>query len=237
MKSSEPFRFKKFEVHHDQCAMKVGTDAVLLGAWVDLTTDSRLLDIGTGSGVIALMLAQRSADTTHIDAVEINDRDYEQALDNFQRSPFAGKLTAIHSSIQHYFPPLRYDHIVSNPPYFAGSLLPPRADRSRARHDNHLSYTDLVSSAARLCSATGRFTVILPSVQIPFLTKLTEDYSFHLLRQLNVRTRPGNSLERTIATFGRSPGLLKLDELVIYNKEGAFSDEYRALTRQFYLAF
>src|SRR6187551_2766436 len=142
--------------------MKVGTDAVLLGAWTNVNDVNRILDIGAGSGVIALMLAQRSGNLVHIDAVEIEKEDAMQARENIQRSPWPECISVHEIPIQKFSPEIKYDLIVSNPPYFNNSFQPPDKKRLHTRHTISLDFTELLSSVARLLQPGGRFNVILP---------------------------------------------------------------------------
>src|SRR6266850_1577807 len=149
-KERGPFTFKQFIVHHDRCAMKVGTDAVLLGAWAGAAGAKTILDIGTGSGIIALMLAQRTPSYARIDAVEIEQSDFLQASENAQNSPWPEKIIVHHTSIQEYQTDSQYDLIICNPPYFINSLLPPSPFRKQARHAALLPNRDLLTAVKRL---------------------------------------------------------------------------------------
>src|SRR5690349_21731423 len=140
MKSRSNFRFRQFSVADDRCSMKVGTDAVLLAAWAHLDKAARVLDIGTGSGVIALIAAQRTPDHCLIDAVEIQDADCEQATANVADSPWSKRVSIIHTDIQHFHPASLYDVILCNPPYFINSLRPPAPGRTTARHTVSLDH-------------------------------------------------------------------------------------------------
>src|SRR5688500_14273906 len=163
MMGSKPFQFKQFSVAQNHCTHKVGTDGVLLGAWVNVNDGDRtILDVGTGSGLIALMLAQRTNRETHIDAVEIESMDADQAKENVLHSPWPEKIRIHHTSIQQFLPGIEYDLIVSNPPYFENSLLPPKKKRTQARHTEQLSFNDLLHHADRLLTPQGRLAVILP---------------------------------------------------------------------------
>ncbi|MGC4023205.1 MAG: methyltransferase, partial [Cyclobacteriaceae bacterium] len=159
---SEPFRFKQFSVNNDKCAMKVGTDAVLLGAWMDLDNAQSILEIGTGSGVIALMVAQRTPADAHIDAIEIEEQDATQAKENVKNSPWPSKIGIHQAAFQDFENKTKYDLIFSNPPYFNKSLLPPSSERSRVRHTNTLSYEELIVHSLRLINTKGKLAVILP---------------------------------------------------------------------------
>ncbi|MEE0972800.1 MAG: methyltransferase, partial [Paludibacteraceae bacterium] len=154
------FRFKQFTVYQDRCAMKVGTDGVLLGVLADVSKATRILDIGTGTGLIALMLAQRQKDA-HVDAIEIDEQAAQQAQENIAQSPFC--YIHVHTTaLQAYNSTQPYDLIVSNPPYFVDSLKAPNAARNLARHTDSLSFADLLQGAERLLHNDGCFWVILP---------------------------------------------------------------------------
>lgn len=230
------FRFKQFSVQDDGAAMKVGTDAVLLGAWCRVESARRILDIGTGSGVIALMLAQRSAPDAHIDAVEQSAEDVTQAAENFQRSPWPEKLSAIHRAIQEYQAVDRYELIVCNPPYFSQSLLPPEKRRQEARHDTRLSRKDLVAAIVRLLHPDGAACLILPHAEAEKFVTEAGASGLHPTRVTRFRTRPTKPPERLLVELRmvQTPPP-KPDELVLYEEGDNRSALYRQLTGDFYL--
>ena len=180
-KMSDPFRFKQFSIHQDRCAMKVGTDGILLGAWATAETPSRILDIGTGTGVVALMLAQRFP-AAMIDAVEANSDACGQAAGNFQVSPWADRLTAVYCRIQEFESAATYSLIVSNPPWFHDSMKPDDQARDTARHTDSMSPADLISAVARLMANDGVFTTILPVVEGQSFLGLAAQSGFHCHR-------------------------------------------------------
>lgn len=197
------FQFRQFFVGQQHCAMKVGTDGVLLGAWA--TGGHHILDIGTGTGVVALMMAQRfpSAD---IDAIEVDHDAAEQATDNVRQSPFASRVTVTHTALQNYHPPAPYDSIVCNPPYFLNSLKAPEASRSLARHagDDSLTFRDIFVFAKANTTDTGVVNVVVPTLSQEALE--TEAYllGFRKKRELLLRTTPRKPLSRVLVTFSRS---------------------------------
>ena len=159
------FRFKQFAVRQDRCPMKVGTDGVLLGAWAEVRPgDRRMLDVGTGTGLIALMLAQRSA--ARITAVDVDAECATQAAENFAASPWADRLDAVAVAVQRYDPVERFDLIVSNPPYYVDSLLSPDEGRNTARHAAGLPFGELAAAVVRLLAPGGRFALVLPPVEM-----------------------------------------------------------------------
>lgn len=235
MKRSADFHFKQFSISHDRSTHKIGTDGVLLGAWVAVKNVSRILDIGTGTGVIALMLAQRSDPLTKIDAVEIEEADAAQARENVARSPWPEKVNVIHSSIQRFSPGHQYDLITSNPPYFINSWRPPEKRRSQARHTHELSFEELLQSSLRLLKEDGRLAVILPYQEGLHFIDLAKSSQLYPVRQLTFRSRANKPIERLLLEFTKKSGDLLSDELILHDKGNEWSEEYCALTRDFYL--
>jgi tRNA1Val (adenine37-N6)-methyltransferase len=229
------FRFKQFSVTDDEASLKVGTDAVLLGAWVRIGDARRLLDVGTGSGVIAMMLAQRSHPQAQVDAIDIQPNDVRQALRNVERSPWPDKITVVEGPVQQFNTRKTYDLIVSNPPYFSGSLLPPDPLRTTARHDATLTYDDLLLSTKRLLTPHGRLGVIIPYLAADGFVKLAESHGLYPHRLTRFITREGKKPERALLEFGFTRIHHAIDYLTLYASENQWSDEYRKLTGNFYL--
>lgn len=235
MKTRGDFHFKKFSISHDRSTHKIGTDGVLLGAWVNVDDAKTILDIGTGSGVIALMLAQRTSPEVKIDAVELQEGDVTQAVENVNKSPWAEKIRIIHSSIQAFDPGRQYNLIVSNPPYFVNSWLPPDENRSKARHSHDLTFRELLNAVVRLLNPTGRFAVVLPFTEGNEFIRLAEALEFHLIRKMTFQARKNKPIERLLVEFSRVAGELKSEELLLYKINDEWTDGYKALTRDFYL--
>lgn len=246
--STPYFRFKQFTIWHDRCAMKVGTDGVLLGAWAG-TTDSpvanpditspvdRILDIGTGSGLIALMLAQRFPNAI-IDGIDIDPSAVLQAKDNFSASPFSTRLHASSSPLQAWQPKAKYDMIVSNPPYFSNSLLCLDNMRTIARHDNILSFAELLEHSNRLLTQAGTLSLVLPADAenaILAEAKLQHLYCVRLCRVHTTATKPAKRLLITFAHQEPESTLLKPETLCLSEGNQPRSAAYSALTRDFYL--
>ncbi len=232
------FRFKQFEVCQDDVAMKVGTDGVLLGAWV-ATDDNpdRILDIGTGTGVIALMMAQRCPTASHIVGIDIDAPSAERAAANFAASPWAERLSAVCSPVQEFDCCGKFDLIVTNPPYFVASLLSPDAARSAARHTFALPFPELDAAIVRLLACGGRAALILPEESMEEFAELT---SLEMVRRCNVRSTPESGIKRVMAEFShhRPEADIIPEELVIEtDRRGEFSEGYRSLTKDFYLKF
>lgn len=235
MKSKTHFHFKKFSVSHARSTMKVGTDAVLLGAWVEINQSKHILEIGTGNGTIALMLAQRSQENAAIDAVEIEANDASQANENFLSSPWSSKLHVHHIPIQKFSTDKKYDLIVSNPPYFNNSHRPPDEKRHQARHTITLSYGELVSSTLRHLHEDGKFNVILPFTEGLQFIELAKQSHLFCTRQYSFRTRAEKPIERWLLEFSRTQRPVDTGEILLYKGGEEWSDAYVKLTRDFYL--
>lgn len=232
----EPFHFKHFSVAQDLCTHKVGTDGVLLGAWVNIRKcDRLLLDVGTGSGLIALMLAQRSTGDAHIDAIDIEDKNVVQARENVARSAWPDKISVHLGPVQQFFPEKRYDLIVSNPPYFVNSLLPPKKERGRARHTQPLSFEDLTRSIKRLLARNGRFSAILPRAEGTNFLSMAAAAGLIPVRKCFFRSRPYKSVERILLELAFDGEAEPEKEMVLYRELETWSPEYHTLIRDFYL--
>jgi tRNA1Val (adenine37-N6)-methyltransferase len=229
------FRFKQFSIEDDLCAMKVGTDSVLLGAWVDASKAKKILDVGTGCGVIALMLAQRTDEDVLIEAIEIEKQDANQALDNVYRSPWKNRIKVSHQSLQEFKDGEFFDLIVSNPPYFINSQLPPTADRAIARHTGSLTYQELIDHSARLLRQEGRLAVVLPYVEGKAFLNLASVSGFICIRQLAFYSRKEKPQERWLFEFAFISQTLVTEQLTLHGEGETWSPEYKALTKSFYL--
>ena len=215
--------------------MKVGTDAVLLGAWVDVEGAHSILEVGAGSGVISLMLAQRTPPQTKIEAIEIEQDDARQAHENVARSPWPEKIKVHHQSFQSFNSKNQYDLIVSNPPYFINSQLSPSNKRTQARHTSSLSYIDLIECAIKLLTSSGRLAVVLPFEEGKYFQSLASKNNLHVIRQLAFFSRQGKPQERWLFEFGLEVTELVTDTLILHGKGEEWSDEYNILTKDFYL--
>ncbi|MDL2282241.1 methyltransferase [Parabacteroides sp. OttesenSCG-928-G06] len=230
------FRFKQFTIRHDKCAMKVGTDGVLLGAWANTEHANYILDIGTGSGLIALMIAQRSQ--AQIDAIDIDNGAYIQACENSEASPFAKQINIYHQSLEDFAATTnrRYDLIVSNPPYFIDSLKPPVEKRALARHTDSLRLNDLISHSLSILSDNGRIALILPYDQEKELVDILTQEKLFIIRQTNVIPVAGGSPKRILVEITRKENLMfQKEELTIEIERHKYTSEYQTLTRDYYL--
>ncbi|HMF70893.1 MAG TPA: methyltransferase [Flavitalea sp.] len=234
---SKPFQFKQFRVVQNHTTHKVGTDGVLIGAWVSIGKgDQWMLDIGTGTGLIALMLAQRSTAKTRIDAVEIEAVDAQQAQENVVQSQWPEKIRVHHTAVQQYFPERSYDLIVTNPPYFVNSLLPPEEKRSQARHTHQLSFEDLLNNTARLLTKRGRLALILPYAEGLNFIRLACGFQLFPLRRTIFRTRSHKPPERVLVELGYEEQPESATEIILYvNESERWSEEYQNLTQEFYI--
>lgn len=233
---SDRFCFRQFAVRHDRCAMKVGTDGVLLGAWARAGHPvRRALDIGTGTGLVALMLAQRFPDAL-FDAIDIDPDACLQARENVACSPFAGRISVVETPLQEFFPPCSYDLVVSNPPYFVESQESPDRARSLARHTATLSFADLLRGAARLLADQGTFALIVPTGHAASILSEASLQGLFPVRRLDLRTTPRRPPKRTLLALVRHrPPLVVHDEECLENADGTRSDWYSALCADFYL--
>ena len=249
--STPNFRFKQFTVWHDRCAMKVGTDGVLLGAWAPANPFTpnpltRILDIGTGSGLIALMLAQRFPEAS-IDAIDIDEAAVEQARENFAVSPWTDRLHAYQAKVQEWqmvngtCPNGKwYDLIVSNPPYFRNSLKNPDKGRQTARHTDTLSYAELLRHSARLLTEKGLLALVLPAEAEQEVRGLAAAELLSLTRVTRVYSKESKPARRVLLGFeksiSRDIGIsITEDALVLENEIGGRSAAYQELTKDFYL--
>lgn len=233
-----PFLFKQFSIEQDRCAMKVGTDGVLLGAWAPLFKEPfSVLDIGTGTGLIALMIAQRSH-AEHIEAIEIDPEAYEQAVENFENSPWNDRLFCFHSSLDDFMDELQdeeYDLIVSNPPFYSESVTSGNESRDRARQNASLPFEDLCEAASLLLSEDGIFAVILPYKEEETFLEIARNNELYPFQITRVKGTPESEVKRSLIAFSHIPKEPKVDILVIETTRHNYTDDYRKLTEDFYL--
>lgn len=230
------FRFKQFAIDQSGVPMKVGTDGVLLGAWLRIDgTEHRILDIGTGTGVIAMMAAQRST-AEHIVGIDVESVSAKRAQANFEASPWHERLRAECVAVQEFATDVAFDLIVSNPPYFVDSLLPPDGGRTRARHTASLPFGELDEAMCRLLAPQGRAALILPPAEMERFAALAR---LKMVRRCDVRSVPKSRVKRVMAEFAHSAAGVCLCETLTIETErrGEFSSEYRRLTKDFYLKF
>ncbi|MBV6438668.1 MAG: tRNA1(Val) (adenine(37)-N6)-methyltransferase [Saprospiraceae bacterium] len=232
------FHFKKFSVEQGGAAHPVGTDGVLLGAWADVEGCQRILDIGTGTGLVALMLAQRTA-ASAITAVEIHPDSAALARRNFAASPWADRLEAVESSVQEFAQRSgqQFDLIVSNPPYFSETVVSPDVTRRLGRHTSSLSPGELLENAKQLMSDKGRLCVVLPVMEGRRLCEMAVSNGLYCTEEVEVRSRPEKPAERLLLRFERDPYRFARKKLNLYtdDKGGVYSSDFKRLTKDFYL--
>jgi tRNA1Val (adenine37-N6)-methyltransferase len=215
--------------------MKVCTDACVLGAYAGVDGAVRILDVGTGTGLLALMAAQRNA-AAHIDAVEVDDEAYGQAADNVSDSPWAGRIRVVHGRIQDFEPGYGYDLVISNPPFYENHLKRPRTAQNVALHAEALSLPELAAAAHRLLGPAGRFVVLLPPYPAGRLAELLLPLGLFPLNHLDLHDRPGAPAIRRITTYAPTPpDLCRATNLFIRDARGAYTDDFVRLLQPYYL--
>lgn len=234
-KKNQYFQFKRFTVEHAGSAMKVGTDGVLIGCWADVGGAHSLLDIGTGSGVIALILAQRTSTEAVIHAVETEPEAAEQASRNVAASPWPDKIQVHPVRIQEFRPAVKFDHIITNPPFFVNSFLPPDKRRKEARHAASLSFADLIAAVVDLLSPDGKFSLIIPPVEGAVLREYALQKGLYCSRLWEFRPRPEKRIERWLMEFTFHNQEMARGELVMYADGNEWTEPFKALSREFYI--
>jgi tRNA1Val (adenine37-N6)-methyltransferase len=234
---SKPFKFKQFTIAQDRCAMKIGTDGVLLGAWTSLDPNlNSILDLGTGTGVIALQLAQRSTAVT-IDAVEIDEDAYEQCTENFEGSLWADRLFCYHASAQEFASEIEdtYDLIISNPPFYSDDYKSQNIARDTARFNDALPFEHLIVCAAHLLTETGTFAVIIPKKEEAHFIEIASKNHLFPKRICSVRGSPTSEEKRSLLEFTCKETNILIESLIIETTRHNYTNEYRNLLKEFYL--
>lgn len=234
---NRPFRFKEFTVEQDRCAMKIGTDGVLLGAWVSVDENPySVLDIGAGTGIIALQLAQRSQ-AELIDAIEIDEDAYEQCVENFENSPWGDRLFCYHASLDEFVEEIeeKYDLIVSNPPFYSENQKTENAARDLARFADALPFDELLNGVSRLLSDEGIFGLILPRKEEETFIKLASEYNLFPIRICRVRGNENSEEKRSLMEFSFRETNPKIEHLTIEIERHKYTEAYKNLVQDFYL--
>lgn len=222
-----PFHLKQFSLHHHRSSMKVGTDSLLLGIWVQPEEAQRILDIGTGCGILALLMAARSK--ANLDAIEYDKASYEEAKQNFHNSPYHDRLFAIHDDFTNFAQQGNntYDLIISNPPFFVNDMRPKENIRSNARHGDKLNYNDLCSGVHRLMNTNGRFCLVLPYEESKIFRSVAEKYGLYVRRQLLIFPKRGWQPNRVNLELTREKYPVPLSEkFIIREEDNSFTQQY-----------
>ena len=232
------FYFKQFTIHQDRCAMKIGTDAVLLGAWSPIPKNIfSVLDIGSGTGVLSLMLAQRTL-AEQIDAIEIDEEAYEQCVQNFENSNWGDRLFCYHAGLDEFVEEMEdesYDLIISNPPFYTDEYKSDTEKRNVARFQDALPFEELIDSAANLLNKFGVFSVIIPCKEEEKFIQIAKQFHLHPFKITRVKGTPNSELKRSLLAFTWDEQITIEDELIIEVTRHQYTQEYIQLTKEFYL--
>jgi tRNA1Val (adenine37-N6)-methyltransferase len=232
------FQFKRFKILQDKCAMKVGTDGVLLGAWTPVERAQTILDVGSGTGLLSLMLAQRAPEAM-ITGVELDSDACAQSRENIQRSPWNSRIEVLEADFRQFSQQSRqnFDLIVSNPPYFIDSQHSGDESRSLARHTSRLSYAEFIEGVLRLLTPEGLLSVILPALNYPFFSKLATNKGLFNTNRLLIYPTPHKPVSRILSVWDLKGECEKKEEKMVLEIKGRhnYSAEYLSLTHDFYL--
>jgi tRNA1Val (adenine37-N6)-methyltransferase len=234
---SKPFQFKEFSIDQDRCAMKIGTDGVLLGAWTSVQDPYSILDIGAGTGILALMLAQRS-DAEQIDALEIDEDAYEQCVENFENSCWANRLFCYHAALDEFTEEMKdekYDLIISNPPFYTEDYQSGDTARNLARFAEALPFEELIKFASELLSDEGSFAVIIPYSEEEYFLKLSEKVNLFPNRITRVRGTEKTPVKRSLLQLSFSETSFTSNELILEESRHQYTQDYQKMVAPFYL--
>lgn len=233
---SEPFRFKQFEINQDRCAMKIGTDGVLLGSWTNITAAQSILDIGAGTGIIALMLAQRSS-AEAIDAIEIDSNAYEQCVENFENSLWGDRLYCYHAGLDEFIEEIEdlYDVIVCNPPFYTESVTSGDLQRDQARQNEFLPFKELIEGVSVLISEHGIFSTIIPFREKDDFIRMAASHELFPSRCMHVKGNPAAEVKRVLLEFTKQEKSCEVLDLIIEMERHVYTIDYINLTKDFYL--
>ena len=230
------FQFKEFVIHQERSSMKVCTDSCILGAWtaVQLKNVRTILDIGTGTGLLPLMLAQKSE--SRIDAIESDRESSGQARENVQLTPWSDRIHIIEGDVRHFVGEVPYDWIITNPPFFESDLRSPERKKNEAKHDESLTLDQLISAIGKNLKQDGHFSILLPHHRTSYFENLASAKGFFLLRKLEVRQSPDHKPFRSICLFGYQKSSEAISEaLTIMEKDGKYTGGFVNIMKDFYL--
>jgi tRNA1Val (adenine37-N6)-methyltransferase len=234
----KPFNFKNFSIHQNNAAMKIGTDGILIGAWVDVSQKFKALDIGSGTGIISIMLCQRNI-SLELDSIEISDNAIIDAKINIDNCDWSKRIKLFHKDLKGFSPNTNYDLIVSNPPYFKESLKPSNLERLKARHQNDLNFQDIVKFSEKNLTKNGSLNIILPYDQKKEAIELAKKHRLISVRECSVYPKPNKPPHRVLIEFSRDENKKNSKESLVIEENGRhnYSKEYKKLTREFYTIF
>ncbi|MGB5227913.1 MAG: methyltransferase [Eudoraea sp.] len=233
----KPFKFKQFTIYQDRCAMKIGTDGVLLGAWTNISNSPEsVLDIGAGTGIIGLMLAQRCYANT-IDAIEIDEEAFEQCVENFEASPWSDRLFCYHASLDEFLDEIddKYDLIISNPPFYSEQVTSGNIARDQARQNSSLPFNLLLKGVSELLSKNGSFAIVVPFKEEKSILQQALKFELYPVRLLRVKGHPDSEVKRCLIEFHFKKTEVLTNELIIEKSRHEFTEDYINLTKDFYL--
>jgi tRNA1Val (adenine37-N6)-methyltransferase len=233
------FQFREFIIQQGKCSMKVCTDACLFGSLLPVSSKNakpinRVLDIGTGTGLLSLMYAQRNIHAV-IDAVEIEKNAYEQAKENFKRSKWNDRLKIFHADIKNFVPGKKYDLIITNPPFYENELLSTEKNKNIAKHDEGLTLKDLIGIIEKHLTHTGIFAVLLPYHRIKYFEELAAGNNFFAQERILIRQTPTHNFFRGILFFRNTASDPQTRELIIKNNNGNYTEKFSELLKDYYL--
>ncbi|MHA7844553.1 MAG: tRNA1(Val) (adenine(37)-N6)-methyltransferase [Winogradskyella sp.] len=234
---TKPFKFKQFTVKQDRCAMKIGTDGVLLGSWTSVKHNPfNVLDIGAGTGILSLMLAQRSS-AQQIEAIEIDDNAYEQCAENFENSTWNDRLFCYHASLLEFVEEVEdaFDLIICNPPFYSEDYKTKDKSRDLARFNDAMPFKHIVYAVAHLLSENGLFSIIIPRKEEANFIELTSSIGLHAQRILHIKGNPDSEVKRSLIEFSYQETEVKTSELIIETSRHNYTQDYIDLTKDFYL--
>jgi tRNA1Val (adenine37-N6)-methyltransferase len=232
---SEIFQLKQFIIQQDKSAMKVGTDSLLLGCFTEINGASTILDIGTGTGILALMMAQKSS--AKIDAVELDEGAFEEATLNFKASKWSNKIKAYHTSIQQFESKISYDLIISNPPFYVeeNNIKITNSKRAKARQDKDLPFDSLCEEVMKRLSDKGKFWLILPTDEAEEFLAIAKKAKLFLQGEILIKPKPSKSINRIVMCFGKTKSEMYSDIFTVYDDAGTSTEDYYELTKEFLL--
>ena len=233
----KPFEFKKFKIHQNNAAMKIGTDSILLGAWADLSDKKKGIDIGSGTGIISIMLCQRN-EILEIDSIEVSEKAVLDAKKNIKNCKWNERINLIHKDLRLFSTENKYDLIISNPPYFQKSLKPKDLDRLKARHEVSLNYKDVLNFSEKHLLKNGTINLILPIDQKQELIEYAEKFGLYVSKECIVFPKPNKNPHRLLIELSKTKKTFESQSLTIENDgRHNYTDNYKKLTREFYAIF